>query len=465
MAITVYFANFAKRRNSTLQGTFGTSYTCVLKDACSIDRPVFLVSAASMNFNAAKWDDRYYYIDDIVSVRNGQWEVYCSIDLLATYKNYIVGSYQYVERADGGGNLLIPDALNPPTQEIEVKKTLIKDLAGTGGIISWSGGSLVSHYIIAVANGNGITYYSDTDLSAFYTKLFSGSVIGDLENQFYDYRDAIVSIIEVPYSPAGDPNQYVDIGSKHFTDLQMNELSGGVIHACTSVTLSSLAFPSDDHETEATYLDAAPYTTGLLYLPYIGVVSLDMSIFAGTRKIGVDLYIENKTGALTYKISTDGGECVATYQGSCARNVPIASSYRDSMGMIGGVIQTISGAAAVVAGAGNPAAAVLGGGSIAGGLQQIAASRQTQTQTNGFLSSMVATWLGTEIFAEVYTNVPVDWDIDNFEETNGRLVLKKMQLSTYTGFVKCQNAHVGAPAQLQELEQIDELLDSGIFIE
>ena len=84
MAITVYFANIAKRRNSTLQGTFTTSFDCTLKAACSVDRPTFLVSAASMPYNMAKWDDRYYFIDDVVSVRNGQWEVSCVLDVLAT---------------------------------------------------------------------------------------------------------------------------------------------------------------------------------------------------------------------------------------------------------------------------------------------------------------------------------------------------------------------------------------------
>ena len=40
-------------------------------------------------YNYAKWDDHYYFIDDIVVMSNNHIEISCSQDLLATYKDYI----------------------------------------------------------------------------------------------------------------------------------------------------------------------------------------------------------------------------------------------------------------------------------------------------------------------------------------------------------------------------------------
>lgn len=54
--------------------------------------------------------NRYYYVDDIISVRNNLWEIHLSVDVLMTYKDAIIKCVAYVDRTSAGvENKDIPD--------------------------------------------------------------------------------------------------------------------------------------------------------------------------------------------------------------------------------------------------------------------------------------------------------------------------------------------------------------------
>lgn len=83
----------------------GTSLTGVkLKEPCSMQSPVFLLSGITKNklYNFLKWNgnsgdiDRYYWIDDIVFQTNDIVEVHCHLDPLATFREAILNDDYYV---------------------------------------------------------------------------------------------------------------------------------------------------------------------------------------------------------------------------------------------------------------------------------------------------------------------------------------------------------------------------------
>ena len=89
MAFTVTLYQFQKRKNSTLQPTAlqGVELSCELKQPTSYKNPVFTFFVeAGFEWNYLKWDSWYYFITDVVSVRNNIFEVHCKLDVLATYK-------------------------------------------------------------------------------------------------------------------------------------------------------------------------------------------------------------------------------------------------------------------------------------------------------------------------------------------------------------------------------------------
>ena len=82
-----------KRINSTKQ-TFTASKTLdvKLKDPCSMRAPVFRVKGLtkSVLYNYMQWENKYYWIDDIVYKTFDIQEVYCHLDTLATFRSHIL---------------------------------------------------------------------------------------------------------------------------------------------------------------------------------------------------------------------------------------------------------------------------------------------------------------------------------------------------------------------------------------
>lgn len=68
-------------------------YECELKEATSVQNPSFLIKTSSniSNYNYAYIPlfSRYYFINEIQSIRNNLWSITASVDVLHTYKNEI----------------------------------------------------------------------------------------------------------------------------------------------------------------------------------------------------------------------------------------------------------------------------------------------------------------------------------------------------------------------------------------
>ena len=79
MGYTFTFLTTAKRINSTKQPTGGTNYAVTFKRACSMENPVIYVNAAfetapSYNYCYCAQTGKYYWVTDVVSLRNDLWE-------------------------------------------------------------------------------------------------------------------------------------------------------------------------------------------------------------------------------------------------------------------------------------------------------------------------------------------------------------------------------------------------------
>lgn len=91
----------------------GLNFDVVLKDDTSILKPVLLLSSPTpitgYNYMYIPDFSRYYFIDDIRSVRNGQWEVSAHVDVLETYKTAILANSAVVKRQENNYNLYLND--------------------------------------------------------------------------------------------------------------------------------------------------------------------------------------------------------------------------------------------------------------------------------------------------------------------------------------------------------------------
>ena len=106
------WAGFTKRKNSTARPSAGyVSRTVTLKDGTSIENPTFLLTGALFSIDYVEAFNNYYFVTDVVSIRNNLTEIHCTMDVLATHKSAI-GSYTaFIERCDNYRNPMIPDPL------------------------------------------------------------------------------------------------------------------------------------------------------------------------------------------------------------------------------------------------------------------------------------------------------------------------------------------------------------------
>lgn len=93
----------------------GLSFDVVLKEGTSILRPVLLLVSTSQapltgyNYMYIAAFGRYYFIDDVKSVRNDMWEVSAHVDVLETYKTAILANTGVIKRQSNSYNLYLDD--------------------------------------------------------------------------------------------------------------------------------------------------------------------------------------------------------------------------------------------------------------------------------------------------------------------------------------------------------------------
>lgn len=95
MNVTLYTNNSESNElNKVLSNSL--TFECILREATSVQDPIILleVNANISQYNYCYIEDfqRYYYIRDIVSIRNKLWQVHCHVDVLMSFKTSILSS-------------------------------------------------------------------------------------------------------------------------------------------------------------------------------------------------------------------------------------------------------------------------------------------------------------------------------------------------------------------------------------
>ena len=175
---TIRLYNFNKKPNSTAVPVIaGTQYQCTMKTVSSLLSPVIDIAdtkgtGAIPLFNYAYISDfgRYYFIDD-VSWSQGIWSLSMHVDVLASFKEDIENSRQYVIRSASSSNPYIPDTVyqtyidTTGSYSEEALANSVQRYNSTTG--NWEN---VSYFNRSVSNGavcvgivsgaaNGVTHY------------------------------------------------------------------------------------------------------------------------------------------------------------------------------------------------------------------------------------------------------------------------------------------------------------------
>lgn len=491
---TIYFGSISKRKNSTLQPTLSSSYNCIIKQPASIDNPTFVIQDASFNmaFNYAKWDNTYYFIDSIVSVRNDIWEVSCVIDVLATYKAEILASTQYVCYSSQAGDAWLADTRIPV-----LKSTTVSKATASVGIFNTNG-----FYVLSVVGKNGCETFC-------VNKSTLTALISEIQNWQDDGINTIVNALPSPGTSA-DEKSALDQISNILIAVQTAATQTGFvgnayanapacIRSCIWVPFNLSDFSGGSHQIwlgnydtqQAGFeLNASPTTGSItvnipwhfsdwrrgycedvyLYLPLVGMVGISSESLTHASSITVKYSATGTDGTVCYQVIS-GNEIIGSYGGQCSANYPIGINQQASAGEV--VTSLMSGASKMVSAAVNSSISPISlAGSIAGvAMEGVIGAYDTVNTANSTHLSCIGgigggAGVGLDLFITCYT-VAHDTIVSpaTMKDTMGLPTMKPLLLSNLTGYCQCANAHVAAPAMGAELDAIDLYLNSGFYIE
>lgn len=194
-------------------------------------------------------------------------------------------------------------------------------------------------------------------------------------------------------------------------------------------------------------LDYSPYTTVQLYLPFIGIVSLDIADVSRssiTVKYGVDVL----TGACLASVSVqrdNAGGVLYQYSGNCACQYPLSSgSY---MGMVTGAIGAIGS---------------LARGNIIGTGLSVAGMHTNIEHSGGFSGNSGAMGIKKPY---LIISRPQSAMNDGFPSIQGYPSNYYTRLGNCSGFIQVAECHVeNISSTDKELDKIKDLLKEGVII-
>lgn len=464
LPITFYINN--KRENSTKLPTGeSVTYTCDLKENCSVISPRITLSAENpTNYNYAYISkfNRYYFVSDWVYMR-GIWSASLQVDVLASYRAAIRSSNQYVLRSasDSDGNIV--DTVYPAKSGAELNGSVSGYLPGFPAIpgdTAATGTFIVGivapmPWLSNAVNPYGLQYIALTpeNFTAMMNQLLnnSGTSYGNwLTDTVKATFNPFQYIVSVKWFPISVPKNRL-VEALNTLKLGWYSFSGVSYYVPVSsnfYTVSLDALPDHPQISRGAYLNKAPYREIYCYLPGAGTITLDSDLYSAPT---VRLDLDFLTGLARYYIFCNNVQ-IASVDCEIGVQVPIAQitvnpgkTMLDAIGAVAGI-------------AGNAAGIISGAASgIGNALDNIAPQAQARGQQGArglyMLNPRIQMW---EIVRRV-----VDSDKDDL----GAPLCAKRTLSTLTGYCKIADADIALTSTSQEQMQVKNYMEGGFFLE
>ena len=291
---------------------------------------------------------------------------------------------------------------------------------------------------------------SSSEVSALGAWLWSANIVDQIIRLFQNPLEAVIGLHAIFGEPHVSSSASIVVGNLTSTVSSRVVSSQYTQVDCGSVWLT---------EYFGNVFDYAPYTSVSLFLPFIGIVDLDVGDVM-RAEIGVVYNIDVYTGACIAQVSVtrDGvGGVVYQYPGKCSVEYPIsgASYSRMLQGVLGAAVSAIGSG---VATGGNPVM-----GAIAAGSSFISGGEKIQVQRSGSFSGNAGA-MGSKIPYLIIRRPQTNMAI-NFERYDGRGSNFSSMLSQVSGYTKCKEVHLNVPgAYKEELDEITRLLKEGVIL-
>lgn len=288
---------------------------------------------------------------------------------------------------------------------------------------------------------------SENEVRQFGAWMWSSDLIDQIAKMFNDPMQSIISLHKIFGVPHVSGRGNIKVGY-----LDSGVESNLVDNQYTSVNCGTVNL----QEYFGNVFDYDPYTKISLYLPFIGIVPLDVGEVMRST-ISVEYKIDVLTGSCLANVSVirdKMGGVLYTYNGNCAVHYPVSSgSY---MGIVTGLIGLAGGVAGTVMSGGALAPALMGAGASIGHMK-------TNVEHSGALSGNCGA-MGIKYPYLIITR-PQTALAKNFNTIEGYPSNEYIQLNKCNGYTKIIDTHMtDIPATGNELDEIQNLLKTGVLL-
>ena len=469
--INAKFYNIDKRIRSTKRPDETDEYilyNIVFKRPTNILEPDILIDTAGVYpdftyciieipLTEGNTKDFYYFVKSITITNNNLFELHLKLDSLATTKEQILLTDAYIIYSSSNYNRWIRDDRTPivarPPEIVIARTTPMID----GKPVFEYSQTDETVILTTYSQDTGVAYWrmSELTIKTMMDSLIraGSSLSGSMQMLFGDAIGSIISAIRLPVNKMVIPDDgtiyAVQTGSSSY--LQAMQISDKYVRFRERVGIPT------------SYLDYRvfePYTELKIRLPFVGVCDISHQEFGGS--IYVEGLIDLLTGKITYTLYEDENyrHPICNYNGLCGGTMPLAASQISKSSEI--VHSLAASMVSLGAAALNPAIGVVGSiGSIASAFYH---ANQKSTNVLGSYSGSCAEIITTEIEV-IAIKHETAVEPENLTAIEGRPCLMVDNLATYTGYIRTQGFQLGGIWFKEIKDEVNALMDSGIYIE
>lgn len=484
----VYLFSFAKKENSTARPVISAGqlpYQGTLKAPSSLQNPEILFDfggpAAHPNYNYAYIPDwgKYYFLRSDWTNEGPLWRGSFTVDCLATYKDQILASTQFVSYSSVSGDAWLADTRIPVLKSTTVSSS-------TAQIAVWAGNSTNSgFYILSYIGekGAGLVAVDLVTLQAIIQSISSADMTNEVDSIVDQYGQqawttsaeqslyylarvstqndilgkaygqapsCLRSCIWVPFAVTGSGHVGIYLGNYDTGQ------TGILIDAFPRTGSTTITIPWHYSDWRRGYCEQV-----YLYLPLVGMVSVSGDALTHTATMTINYSYTVTDGTISYQVVA-GGEIIGTYGGSCAINYPLGVNQQASAGevtqaIMQGVTQSVSAGIT-----GNVSGLIMGLATASYNAASVALT--SHPSCVGGIGGGAGSGLQRDVvcYTVAHDTIVAPGDMT---ATMGVPTMKPLALSSCSGYCQCANAHVSAPATLDELSAISTALNTGFYIE
>lgn len=442
----------------------------------------------SANYSYIPEFNRYYFITDIISIRNNIWRLNMRCDVLMSYSKEIKKLKALIKRNEFDYNNLIIDDLINYRYDKDIK---YYDVNNIGAVTELKTSTANPNTVLSYLTDDNIEYSGSTPALNGLSGIGAYTSGGNIQTQYLvqsggGARDIIKnvykkdtlktylkSVVSYPYDieyfvPAS-PSSSIKIGSESIT---LTETFMYPKYYPDRVVIADFIYELDDK----TFMDYQPFSKHEIFIPYNGWVEISAEALIGYHiKVFYVVNYEDATAtANIYNVDLDK----VLYTANCTLGVKLAVSSTNATELknqknalaLNTAVQSLGAVASIYAGAssGNAYATSSGIISLAGTIGSAYSSyNQMYDTANVELTSGVDGFSNSQkVLVKITKAIPIDYNSDDFAKLHGKPLNEYRIIGELTGYTIITDLHIENIGSItsSEYDELYNVLTTGFII-